>query len=64
MHLTARKTTPKRLKKRLPDTSPKPNGLVEFFARSPLAKEKLEFERELDYGRDVTLDSVPPDVER
>src|ERR1035441_3200067 len=31
----------------------KPNGLVEFFAESPLAKAKIELEREPDYGREV-----------
>ena len=30
--------------------------LVQFFARSPLAKAKIELKREDDYGRDIDLE--------
>ncbi len=32
-----------------------PLKLVEFFAKSPLAKVKLKLERKPDYGRDIEL---------
>jgi prevent-host-death family protein len=35
--------------------SQQPRRLSEFFARSPLAKAKLDLERDVDYGREVDL---------
>jgi len=32
-----------------------PESLVEFFAKSPLAKVDLRFDRRSDYGRDIEL---------
>ena len=32
-----------------------PRSLVEFFARSPLTKVRLDLERKPDYGRDIDL---------
>lgn len=32
-----------------------PEGLVEFFAKSPLAEVDLRFDRRSDYGRDIEL---------
>jgi|SRR5664280_758662 len=40
---------------RLKARSRQPQSLVEFFARSPLAKAAINFEREPDYGRAVDL---------
>jgi hypothetical protein len=55
-NLAARKTSRKPQKRgQSPDLPSKPNGLVEFFAESPLAKAKIELEREPDYGREVDL---------
>lgn len=40
---------------RLTARSKQPGSLVEFFAKSPLAKVNLDLEREPDYGRPVEL---------
>jgi hypothetical protein len=32
-----------------------PRSLVEFFARSPLTKVRLDLDRKPDYGRDIDL---------
>jgi antitoxin Phd len=40
---------------RLTQRANQPRGLVEFFAKSPLAKVSLDLERKPDYGRKVEL---------
>lgn len=40
---------------RLTARASQPDSLVEFFARSPLAKVQLKLERQHDYGRKVDL---------
>ena len=35
--------------------SSQPKSLVEFFARSPLAKANIDLERKPDYGREIEL---------
>ncbi|MGI8782644.1 MAG: type II toxin-antitoxin system Phd/YefM family antitoxin [Acidobacteriota bacterium] len=40
---------------RLSARSRQPLSLVEFFAQSPLAKVKIDFDRSPDYGRKVDL---------
>jgi antitoxin Phd len=40
---------------RLTARATQPGSLVEFFARSPLAKVQLKLERQRDYGRKVDL---------
>ena len=40
---------------RLSALSRQPKSLVEFFARSPLAKAKIDVERKPDYGREIEL---------
>jgi prevent-host-death family protein len=40
---------------RLSARSHQPKSLSEFFARSPLAKANIDFEREPDYGREIDL---------
>jgi antitoxin Phd len=40
---------------RLTQRANQPQGLVEFFAKSPLAKVSLDLERKPDYGRKVEL---------
>ena len=40
---------------RLKARSRQPTSLVEFFARSPLAKAGIHFERQPDYGRVIDL---------
>jgi len=40
---------------RLVARSRQPKRLSEFFAKSPLAKAKINLERELDYGREIDL---------
>jgi antitoxin Phd len=40
---------------RLKARARQPQSLVEFFARSPLAKADINFDREPDYGRTVDL---------
>lgn len=40
---------------RLRGRSRQPSSLVQFFAESPLAKAKIDFERKRDYGRAVEL---------
>ncbi len=40
---------------RLQARASQPRSLVEFFAKSPLAKVTLDLERKPDYGRDVDL---------
>jgi antitoxin Phd len=40
---------------RLTHRASQPQGLVEFFAKSPLAKVSLDLERKPDYGRKVEL---------
>ena len=40
---------------RLTARSRQPQSLVEFFAKSPLAKARLDLERAPDYGRTVDL---------
>ena len=40
---------------RLSARAQQPGSIVEFFARSPLAKANLNLEREPDYGREIDL---------
>lgn len=40
---------------RLTARAQQPERLVEFFAQSPLAKFRVKFEREPDYGREIRL---------
>ncbi len=40
---------------RLSARSHQPKSLSEFFARSPLSKANIDFEREPDYGREIDL---------
>ena len=40
---------------RLQARASQPQSLVEFFAKSPLAKVTLDLDRKPDYGRDVDL---------
>jgi antitoxin Phd len=40
---------------RLTARAQQPESLVEFFAKSPLAKAKVNLEREPDYGREIDL---------
>jgi antitoxin Phd len=40
---------------RLSARAKQPESLVEFFARSPLAKANLKLEREPDFGRELDL---------
>ncbi len=40
---------------RLSARSRQPKSLVEFFARSPLAKANIDLERKADYGREIEL---------
>ena len=40
---------------RLRARASQPHSLVEFFAKSPLAKVTLDLDRKPDYGRDVDL---------
>ncbi len=40
---------------RLSARSRQPKSLVEFFARSPLAKANIDLERKPDYGREIEL---------
>lgn len=40
---------------RLEARSRQPRSLVEFFAKSPLAKVRISLERKVDYGRKVEL---------
>ena len=40
---------------RLTARAKQPESLVEFFANSPLAKAKVNLEREPDYGREIDL---------
>jgi antitoxin Phd len=40
---------------RLSVRAKQPESLVEFFAKSPLAKANLNLEREPDYGREIDL---------
>ena len=36
-------------------TKPKQQSLIEFFRNSPLVEAELDFEREPDYGRDISM---------
>ena len=40
---------------RLTKRARQPRSLVKFFSESPLAKAKLNLERNVDYGRDIEL---------
>ena len=40
---------------RLLTRSRQPRSLYEFFAHSPLAKAKIDLERDVDYGREIDL---------
>jgi antitoxin Phd len=40
---------------RLLTRSRQPRSLSEFFAHSPLAKAKIDLERDVDYGREIDL---------
>ncbi len=40
---------------RLLTRSRQPGSLSEFFAHSPLAKAKIDLERDVDYGREIDL---------
>jgi prevent-host-death family protein len=40
---------------RLTARAKQPESLVDFFAKSPLAKANLDLEREPDYGREIDL---------
>jgi len=53
---SVRKSATKEKEGLLPKT-PRPDGLVSFFARSPLAKNRprLKLRRKPDYGRDTDL---------
>jgi hypothetical protein len=53
---SVRKSATKEKEELLPKT-PRPDGLVSFFAKSPLAKNgrRLKLTRKPDYGRDIDL---------